>query len=79
MRIIAVIFTFFIYTQPLWGTNYWVSPDGNDANDGLDSASAWLTLDNGELLGVLSPGDTIFAVSGIYENTRNLFLTTREK
>ncbi len=45
---------------------YWVSPDGDDANSGLDSTAAWATPDNGELLGVIAAGDTVNVLGGTY-------------
>lgn len=49
-------------------TDYYVSPSGNDANDGLSPATAWATLDEvyNRLLGLdaLQPGDRILLEGG---------------
>jgi len=48
------------------GTVYWVSPSGNDDNDGLDSTTAWVSIDNGDVKGLLTPGDTVNILPGTY-------------
>ncbi|MCP4706350.1 MAG: right-handed parallel beta-helix repeat-containing protein, partial [candidate division Zixibacteria bacterium] len=53
------------YTPPTVNV-YWVSPSGSDSNDGLDSTSAWATIDNGDQKSLLAPGDTINILSGTY-------------
>jgi hypothetical protein len=47
-------------------TNYYVSPTGDDDNDGLSEGSAWETIDRGDELGVIEPGDTVVVLSGTY-------------
>lgn len=47
-----------IFCRPLFGTNYYVSPNGNDANDGLGPATAFQTLGHINSLNFL-PGDVI--------------------
>lgn len=59
---------------PVGGTVYWVSPIGNDSNDGLDSTTAWFTIDNGDRKGLLDPGDTVFILPGTYNYTDSIFL-----
>ena len=46
---------------------YFVSPDGDDSGDGLDIASAWKTIDNGDSL--LYPGDTVYVMAGVYADS----------
>ena len=46
--------------------NYFVSTTGNDANDGLTPATAWATIDNGDRLKVLVPGDLVLVQPGTY-------------
>lgn len=48
------------------GATYFVSPTGNDSNDGFSQAEAWLTIDNGDQEGLLQPGDTVNILSGTY-------------
>ncbi|MCD6161062.1 MAG: right-handed parallel beta-helix repeat-containing protein [candidate division Zixibacteria bacterium] len=55
--------------------NFYVSPTGDDGNSGLDSANAWASLDNGDQLGILQPGDTINVIPGIYSLTDYIDLT----
>lgn len=45
---------------------YYVKPDGDDAKSGLDLDNAWATIDNGDRLGQLQPGDTILVHPGTY-------------
>ncbi len=58
------------------GNVYWVSTTGNDDNDGLDSTTAWASIDNGDTKGILNPGDTVLVVSGTYNLTQSVKLTT---
>ena len=43
---------------------YYVSPTGDDANNGLTTGSAWASIDNGNAL--LFPGDTVHVMPGTY-------------
>jgi len=47
-------------------TNYYVSPTGDDDNDGLAVGSAWASVDRGDALGVIDPGDTVTVLAGTY-------------
>jgi hypothetical protein len=58
------------------GTNYYVSPSGDDDNDGLDSTTAWLSIDNGDQKDLLAPGDTINILSGSYTISSDVQLNT---
>ena len=49
-----------------YATNYWVSPTGNDANNGLDSTTAWAKIDRGDDLSILVAGDTVKLMPGMY-------------
>ncbi|MBD3257887.1 hypothetical protein GF377_05595, partial [candidate division GN15 bacterium] len=55
---------------------YYVSPTGSDDSSGLSPATAWLNLDNGDQLGILSPGDTVLALPGTYGLSRDLDFNT---
>lgn len=57
-------------------TNYFVSSSGNNANDGLNSTTAWASIDNGDQLAILNPGDTVLIASGTYSLTQSVTLTT---
>ncbi len=56
--------------------NYYVSPTGNDANDGTSEVNAWLSIDRGNQLGFLVPGDTVNILSGTYNITSTRVLST---
>jgi len=57
------------------GTVYWVSTTGDDSNDGLDSTTAWASIDNGDTKGLLGPGDTVNIMPGQYDPTSDYQLT----
>lgn len=44
---ISILLILFL-ALPAAGTNYYVSPSGNNDNNGLDSTTAWLSIDNGD-------------------------------
>ena len=46
---------------------YFVSPDGDDGNDGHSISNAWASIDNGDSL--LYPGDTVYVMPGIYHDS----------
>ena len=56
--------------------HYWVSPTGNNLNDGLDSTTAWATIDNGESNFLVGPGDTVNVMAGTYAVTSTITLNT---
>lgn len=60
---------FISYPQPAYavGTTYYVSPTGNDANDGLDptNAHAWLTIH--KAADTMVAGDTVEILTGHYD------------
>ena len=60
--IILSFFTFQLYAIP---TNYFISPTGNDANNGLTSTTPKATLANVFSFN-LGAGDTIFVAAGTY-------------
>jgi alpha-galactosidase len=47
-------------------TNYYVSTNGNDGNDGMSSSTAWATVNRGDTSGVLLPGDVVNVQAGTY-------------
>jgi len=57
-------------------TNYYVSPSGDDDNDGLDTVSAWASIDNGDIKGILAPGDTVYILPGSYTTDSVFNLTS---
>ncbi len=61
---------------PYIATNYYVSPSGDDDNDGLTTGSAWLSLENGDRKGILVPGDTVNVLPGTYTPGAVSWLTT---
>ena len=57
-------------------TTYYVSPTGDDAKDGLTIGNAWLTIDRGDRMGVLVPGDTVLLATGVYYPASTMTLST---
>jgi len=60
-----------LFGSPLWSTTYYVSPTGNDSNDGLGigDGNAWLTI--GKANTVLTAGDTVEILAGTYTTISN--------
>ncbi|MCK5125840.1 MAG: right-handed parallel beta-helix repeat-containing protein [candidate division Zixibacteria bacterium] len=56
--------------------SYYVASDGDNGDDGLTPGTAWLSMDRGEELGILIPGDTININAGTYNATRFLNLVS---
>jgi hypothetical protein len=75
IRIVTLVISF-IAALPAFGTTYYVSPTGNNNNNGLTIATAWASLDNGDQKGILVPGDTINIIPGSYTISTSYELTT---
>ncbi|PKK85034.1 MAG: hypothetical protein CVT49_00390 [candidate division Zixibacteria bacterium HGW-Zixibacteria-1] len=56
--------------------DYYVSPTGNDGNNGLTPATAWKSIQNGDSQGLLNPGDIINVLPGLYSVTGNITFNT---
>jgi len=54
-------------TPTITGTNYYISPNGDDANDGLSTTNPFLTIPYA--LGQLSAGDTLNFMNGTYAHS----------
>jgi subtilisin-like proprotein convertase family protein len=54
-------------TSTTTGTNYYISPNGDDTNDGLSSTNPFLTIPYA--LGQLSAGDTLNFMNGTYAHS----------
>lgn len=53
-----------------WATDYYMSPSGNDSNDGKSVDRPWKTMDKLEdMQGSLRPGDTVYFKGGNYVTT----------
>jgi len=52
------------WTSPTLPLTRYVSPTGNNANDGTTVASAWLTIS--KAASTVSPGTTVYVRSGVY-------------
>ncbi len=74
--IIVSIFLVQLLALQAEGTNYYVSPSGDDDNNGLDSTTAWLSIDNGDQKGLLGPGDTVNILPGTYFPASSIQLKT---
>lgn len=55
----------FVLSKP--DVRFYVKPDGDDMADGLSTSSAWRSIDNGDKLEKLVPGDTVIVLPGTYE------------
>lgn len=55
---------------------YYISPTGNNGQDGTSPATAWSSINNGESRGVMGPGDTVNILPGAYNITSTLELST---
>jgi hypothetical protein len=60
----------------VYAHSYFVSPSGNDSDDGQSPASAWRSLDRGNQLSILVAGDVVNVLPGTYTYTRSMALTT---
>ncbi|MEZ5360319.1 MAG: right-handed parallel beta-helix repeat-containing protein [Candidatus Zixiibacteriota bacterium] len=57
------------------GTGYYVAPDGDDADNGLTPETAWESVDRGNTLGLVHPGDTVYIFPGTYPLSSGITLT----
>jgi len=75
--VISIFLVVFLSIQAA-GTNYYVSPSGDDDNDGLAPGTAWQTIDNGDqdYEDVLEPGDTVNILPGTYSIWNSIELKT---
>ena len=64
MRWCIYLILILLLVSGLDAANYYVSPTGNDSDDGLTIGTAWASIDNGN--GMLLPGDTVFVLAGTY-------------
>jgi hypothetical protein len=64
LRYAACLLLAIFFSSAAAAANYYVSPSGNDANNGTSVASAWRTIAKAN--GVLRPGDTLFMRGGEY-------------
>jgi PKD repeat protein len=68
--IFAVCF-FLLLSQPAIAATYYVSPSGNDANNGLSTSAAWKNPSYAASRAVA--GDTIYLMNGIWYNQHVVF------
>lgn len=73
MRRTAAIFFIVILVAfgNLKAETYYLSPTGDDANDGLSRLNAWATLQHAS--DMLSPGDTLLILGGDYMNAQGMW------
>lgn len=62
-----ILLLFAIGSVNSFATNYYVSPNGNDDNDGLTTATSFLTIERSTY--TVAPGDTVFIRNGVYTKT----------
>ncbi|MEW6413161.1 MAG: right-handed parallel beta-helix repeat-containing protein [Candidatus Zixiibacteriota bacterium] len=72
---LCIFIIFFAIAITVRAENYYVSPTGSDAADGQSIETAWATVDNGESLGKINPGDTVFILPGYYAPTSAIVIT----
>jgi len=72
---IGILLVLFL-ALPTAGTNYYVLPSGDDDSNGLDSTTAWLSIDNGDQKELLVPGDTVNILPGTYLPSSSIQLKT---
>ncbi len=73
---LCFLIAFFAVVVSAEAKNYYVSPAGDDGAGGLSIETAWASIDNGEQLGMIDPGDTVFILPGQYSPTSSIVLTT---
>ncbi len=66
-RLFVLLAAFVLSTYAMTATGYYVSPTGNDANDGLTLLNAKLTIQNA--VNVADGGDVINVVTGTYNES----------
>ena len=49
-----------------YARDFYVKPDGDDNADGTSVATAWRTIERGDVLVVMQPGDTVHVMAGDY-------------
>ncbi len=67
---------FLVWPSSSFATDYYVSPTGSDANDGLTEQSPWREIQTA-LNAATSPGDTIYVMPGV--NVCTEFYTDPDK
>jgi hypothetical protein len=72
--LLTLILVLLCVSPTINATTYWVSPTGSNASNGLSSGTAWRSLDNGELTGVIEAGDTVNILPGTYAPTATYVL-----
>lgn len=71
---IAVAFFLFVFSAPSFATNFFVSTNGSDSNNGTNIATPFLTI--GHALGqAFNSGDSVFVNAGTYSITSLLIMT----
>lgn len=61
----------FLLLQPVRGTEYFVAPGGNNGSSGLDSQTAFQTIQHA--FDVTKPGDTVTVLDGVYHESVHLY------
>lgn len=74
MKRLILIF-FILAFQISNAKNYFISPTGNDANNGSSQTSPWKTIQKAANLSL--PGDTVFLMSGTWDTTSSILSIKR--
>ena len=64
IRISTFLILIFNYSVEVSAKDYFVSPSGNDANNGISQATPYKTIQKAANLTL--PGDTVFIMSGTF-------------
>jgi len=75
-RIVLLTVLLCLCALPVGAVSYFVSFSGNDGANGLAPGSAWRSPDNGDIKGVLAPGDSVLIMPGVYIPDRSYAFTT---
>lgn len=64
-----VAFVAIVLSAPVYATNYYLSPSGDDGASGLSPSAAWATLQHAQT--IMVAGDTLFIMGGTYSTPQH--------
>ena len=65
LTIISLLIAFSFFTPKAHAATYYISPNGNDSNDGFSASNPWKTFPHA--MGMLRAGDTLYLLDGTYD------------